>query len=427
MKSQFSIFKKTILNNGLRIITVPMKNTRTVTVLVLVGTGSKYETKDINGISHFLEHMFFKGTEKRPNKLAIAETLDRVGGIYNAFTGREFTGYFAKVSAKHLDLAVDWVSDIFLNSKIEEQEIDRERGVILEEINMYLDMPMLYIEDLWEKLLYGNQPAGWLNIGKKEIVKKLKREQFLSYLREHYTSKNTIVCVAGNIDPKTIEGKIKDYFKNIKTILPKPKLKVIEKQTKPQYLIHFKKTDQTHLALGARGYDLFSPKKYTQTVLATILGGNMSSRLFISVREEKGLAYYIKTPTETYVDTGYLVTLAGIRNEKVEEAITLILKEYEAMKNKKINKEELKKAKDYLKGTLTLSLESSDAQASFYTGQELLTGKILTPEEEFEKIDQVTENDILKVAKDIFQPEKLNLALIGPFKDKNKFQKLLKV
>ena len=421
------MYKKTTLKNGLRIITVPMKNTQAVTVLVLVGAGSKYETKDINGISHFLEHMFFKGTEKRPNKLTIAETLDRVGGIYNAFTGREYTGYFAKVDLKHFELAVDWVSDIFLNSKIEKQEIDRERGVILEEINMYLDTPMLYIEDLWEKLLYGDQPAGWLNIGRKEIVRKLKREQFLDYLESHYTAKNTIVCLAGNINSRTIEEKIKDYFKNIRKTAPKEKPKVIEKQTKPQCLVQFKKTDQTHLVLGARGYDLFSSEKYAQALLATILGGNMSSRLFMSVREEKGLAYYIKTSLENYTDTGYLVTSAGIRNEKIEEAIILILKEYKKMKNKKIKKSELQKAKDYLKGTLSLSLESSDAQASFYTGQELLTQKILTPGEQSKKIDQVTQNDILKVARDIFTPEKLNLALIGPFKEKTKFQKLLKL
>ena len=169
------MYKKTTLKNGLRIITVPMKNTQAVTVLVLVGTGSKYETEEINGISHFLEHMFFKGTKKRPNKLAIAETLDRVGGIYNAFTGKEYTGYFAKVDFRHFDLALDWVSDIFLNSKIPKEEIEKERGVIIEEINMYLDTPMAYIGDLWEKLLYGNQPAGWLTLGRKEIVKKLKR------------------------------------------------------------------------------------------------------------------------------------------------------------------------------------------------------------------------------------------------------------
>lgn len=279
------MYKKTTLKNGLRIITVPMKNTRAITVLVLVGTGSKYETKDINGISHFLEHMFFKGTKKRPNTLKIAEVLDKVGGAYNAFTEKEFTGYWAKVDSKHTDLAIDWVSDNFLNLKIEEKEIKREKGTIIEEINMYLDTPMLHIGDLWEKLLYGDQPAGWLIIGEKEIVKRLKRKHFLDYSKNHYTAKNTIICVAGNINSRTVERKIKDYFKNIRTISPKPKLKVIEKQNKPQSLILFKKTDQTHLALGVRGYGLFSPKKYAQALLATILGGFMSSRLFISIRE----------------------------------------------------------------------------------------------------------------------------------------------
>ena len=421
------MYKKTKLANGLRIITIPIKNTQAVTVLVLVRTGSKYETKDMNGISHFLEHMFLKGTKKRPNKLKIAETLDRVGGMYNAFTGKEYTGYWAKADLKHFDLALDWVSDIFLNSKIEKQEIDKERGVILEEMNMYLDTPMIYISDLWEKLLYGKQPAGWLIIGEKENVLKFKREQFLDYFKKHYIAKNTIVCVAGNIDGKSAENKIKKHFKNIKIGEPKMKLKVKERQTKPGCLVHFKKTDQTHLVLGVRGYDLFHPQKYAQAVLATILGGNMSSRLFMSVREEKGLAYYIKTLSESVTDTGYLATSAGIRNNKVEEAIRLILKEYKIMKNKKISEKELQKAKDYLKGILPLSLESSDAQASFYAGQELLTQKILTPKEEYKKIDQVTKNDIIKVAKDIFQPKNLNLALIGPFKDKLKFQRLLKI
>ena len=422
-----SKYKKNILNNGLRIISVPMKNTRAVTVLVMVGAGSKYETRETNGISHFLEHMFFKGTKRRPNKLAIAETLDRVGGIYNAFTGKEYTGYFAKVDFRHFDLALDWVSDIFLNSKIPKEEIEKERGVIIEEINMYLDTPMAYIGDLWEKLLYGNQPAGWLTLGRKETVKKLKRQQFLDYLKKHYTAPNTIVCVAGNIDRKSAENKIKRYFKNIRAVLPKPKLKVVEKQTQPGCLVYFKETDQTHLCLGVRGYDLFSPKKYAQAVLATILGGSMSSRLFLSIREERGLAYYIKTSTETYTDTGYLVTSAGLRNQKVGEAISLILEEYKQIREKGVSQKELQKAKDYLKGTLSLSLESSDAQASFYTSQELLAGKILTPEQECQNIDQVSRDDIIRVAREIFKPEKLNLAMIGPFKDKAQFQQLLKL
>jgi len=421
------MFKKTILKNGLRILTVPIRNSRAVTVLVLVKTGSKYETKEINGISHFLEHLFFKGTKKRPNTLKIAETLDRVGGFYNAFTSKELTGYWAKVDYQHLDLALDWVSDILLNSKFEKQEIGREKRVITEEINMYLDMPMSYVNDLWEKLLYGDQPAGWMIAGEKENILAIKRGQILKYFNSHYLTSNTIVCVAGNIDSVAIEKKIKKYFKNIKEDVPGEKLKVIERQNHPKSLIHFKETDQTHLCLGVRGYNLFEPERYTQVVLATILGGNMSSRLFISVRERAGLCYYIRTSSDNTTDTGYLVTQSGIEHKNVEKAISLILKEYKSLKENKINKYELQKAKDYLKGNLILSLESSDSQASFYAAQELLENRILTIKEKIKEIDKVTTGDVQKLAREIFQPGKLNLALIGPFKDKSRFRKLLKI
>ena len=313
------MFKKIKLSNGLRIITVPVKNTRAASVLVLTGAGSKYETKEMNGISHFIEHMFFKGTKKRKTKLEISETLDRVGGAYNAFTGKEYTGYWAKVDLKHLDLALDWVSDIFINSKIEEKEINKERGVIIEEINMYLDTPMMYIGDLWEQLLYGNQPAGWPVIGEKKNIQRFKRKDFFDYIKNHYSAKNTVVCVAGNVKPETIEKKIKKYFKSIRKASTKEKLEVAERQTRPQSLIYHKKTDQTHLALGVRAYDIFSSGKYSQAIIAAILGGFMSSRLFISIREEKGLAYYIKTLSDNATDAGYLVTAAGIRNDRVEE------------------------------------------------------------------------------------------------------------
>lgn len=421
------MYKKTVLKNGLRIITVPMKNTKAATVLVTVGTGSKYETKKESGISHFLEHMSFKGTKKRPGSLEINETIDRIGGLNNAFTGKEATGYWAKADSKHLDLLLDWVSDILLNSKLEEKEINKERGVIIEEMNLYLDTPTAYISDLWESLLYGNQPAGRLIIGKKENILNFKRKDFLNYLNNHYSAKNIVVCVAGDIESELAEQKIRNFFKKIKTNNPKPKLKVIEEQKKPQSLIHFKKTDQTHLFLGARGYDVFHPQRFTQAILATILGGFMSSRLFILMRDKRGLAYYVRTSSESYTDTGYLVTQSGVDNSRVQEAIKLILKEYQSFKNKRIDESELKKAKENIKGTLILSLESSDAQASFYTDQELLTGKVLSPEEIFKKIDSVTVDDIQKLAREIFRPEKLNLALIGPFKNKERFDKLLKI
>ena len=417
-------YQKHIFKNGLRLVTVPMKNTKAVTVLVLVGTGSKYETKQINGISHFLEHMFFKGTKKRPNTLAIAETLDRVGGEFNAFTDQEITGYWAKVDSGHTDLAIDWLADIFLNSKLDSTEIEKEKGVIIEEINMYLDDPKQYIEWLWNKLLYGDQPQGWPIAGEKEAIKKINRKHFINYLKNHYSSKNVVIAIAGNIS-KNLTTKVRNYFKKIKTYRPRAKEKTVEKQKKPGVFVYYKKTDQTHLHLGVRGYNIFHPDRYVLDILSVILGKGMSSRLWIAIRAKQGLAYYVRMVNSCETDTGYLVTEAGIDNKRVDKAIQIILKNYQLIKNKKLSEKELKKAKDFIRGKSILNMEGSDDQAPFYAFQELLENNILTLDEKLAKIEAVTVKDIQRVAKDIFRPEKLNLALIGPFKDKSKFQRLL--
>jgi len=352
-----------------------------------------------------------------------------VGGIYNAFTSEEYTGYFAKVDSRHFNLALDWVSDIFLNSKLDPKEIKREKGVIVEEINMRYDHPIAYIQVLWNKLLHGDQPAGWDVAGTKESVMEISRQKLIDYLKKQYVAPNTIICIAGNYGGKKakVSEKVKKYFSKIKTRPSQGKVPVIEKQTKPQYLLHQRKTDQTHLYLGVRAFNIFHPQRYAQELLAIILGGMMSSRLFIKVRERLGIAYYISTSVSSNPDTGFLVTQAGIDNKNIELAISIILKEYKKISQIKVPKKELKKAKDYLKGKMALILELSDARASFYAIQELLENKILTPKQIYDKIDKIRTNDVLKVAKDIFKPEKLNLALIGPFKDKEKFNKLLKI
>jgi len=421
------MFKKTTLKNGLRILTVPMRETKTVTILVLVGTGLKYEKKEINGISHFLEHMYFKGTEKRPSTTAIAETLDKVGGIYNAFTAEEYTGYFAKVDSTHFDLALDWVCDIFLNSTLPEKEVEKEKGVIIEEINMIYDHPMSYVQTLWTKLLYGDQPAGWNIAGTKESIANMTREKLIDYMKKQYVASNTIISVAGNFNELRTVKKVKKFFSKIKTTKSIEKPKVTERQQKPNLLLHFRETDQTHLSLGVRSFNLFHPKRYAQDLLTIILGGMMSSRLYEEVRSKLGIAYYINTNSEANPDTGFLSTQAGLDNKNVEKGISTILKEYKKISQKRVPISELKKAKDYLKGKTTLLLEPSDAKASFFAGQELLEKKLLTPEEIFAKIDKVTAEDILKVARNIFRPKKLNLALIGPFKEKETFEKLLKL
>lgn len=419
------MYKKQTLKNGLRFITVPSKNTKTVTVLVMIATGSKYEDKNINGISHFLEHMFFKGTKKRPTPLAISEELDKVGGVYNAFTGEEYTGYLAKVDSGHLDLALDVISDILLNSKFDPEEIERERGVIVEELNMYKDTPMRYVMELFQQLLYGDQPAGRSTIGTKKVINSLKRKDFIEYLRSHYKTSNTVICISGNFNEKTLKQKVVKYFHPFSKGKAKNKKKVKEIQKKPMSLIEFKKTDQTHLCLGARAYHMSDPRRFATSILSVILGGNMSSRLFTNLRERMGLAYYVRTMLSQHTDSGYLVTHTGVRNDNIEKSIKIIIDEYKNIRDNGIAENELEKAKNYIKGAMLIGLESSDSKAEFFTEQEILKNKIQTPEEIIENINKVSAKDVQAVAEDIFRLEKLNLALIGPFKNSKKFQNLL--
>ncbi len=247
--------------NGLRLITVPMEHTKAATVLVMVGTGSRYETKDINGISHYLEHMMFKGTEKRPGSLDISQELDSIGAEYNAFTGKEYTGYYAKAGMENFDLILDIVSDIFLNSKFDLAEIEKERGVIIQEINMNFDNPMRHISDIYEELLYGDQPLGWDIAGTKETILAMKPEKIREYFNTHYFAQNTVVAVAGNVDPAKVKEQVDRYFSKMRQQSILKPMPVMVKQNKPGLKIFNKKTDQAHIILGVRGYDMFHPKK----------------------------------------------------------------------------------------------------------------------------------------------------------------------
>lgn len=412
--------------NGLRFVTVPIKGTKTVTILALVGAGSKYENKKNNGISHFLEHMFFKGTKKYPNSLAITSELDRVGSEFNAFTTKEFTGYWVKVDSSKFDLAASVVSDMLLNSKFESKEINKERGVILEEINMYHENPMMYIEDLFEECLYGDTPAGWEIIGPKENILRFNRKDFVDYFKSHYGSKNTVVCLAGNIN-KEMENKVQKYFSGFNNVDLMDKEDLFEKQTKPNLKVNYKKVDQANISLGVRTYKIGHEDEMVLKLMAIILGGSMSSRLFSELREKRGLAYYVRTQAEFYSDSGYLTSQAGVPTERIEESIQVILKEYKKLTTNLVDKKELQRAKDLMKGRLTIQLEASDDVANWYAKQEVLRGAQLTPEKFIEKINKVSAGDIKRVAKDIFINQGLNLAMIGPFKDEKKFEKILKL
>ncbi len=402
-----------------------MKDNPTVTVLVLVETGSKYENKRNNGLSHFLEHMCFKGTEKRPTAHAISAELDGLGSQYNAFTSQEYTGYYAKSDAKHFKQIFDVVSDIYLNSTFPEAEMEKEKGVIVEEINMYEDMPHRHVQDLFMSLLYGDQPAGWNIAGTRENVHAMTRADFVAYKHAHYVPKATTVVVAGKVKEKDVLKEVERIFGSVKNTAKDTKLAVKEKQTKPQALVKFKETDQTHFVLGVRTFDLYNKKNPVLTVLATLLAGGMSSRLFIKLREEMGVAYYVRAYNDTYTDHGFLQIAAGVSNARVHEVITEILKECKRLTTERVSKEELTKVQEYLAGNQKLELESSDAWASFYGGQEVLRKKIQSPEQEEHDIRKVTAQQIQDMAKKIFVTKHLNLALIGPYKDATEFEKIL--
>jgi len=425
-------FKKTTFKNGLRLITAPMADTRAVTVIVAVAAGSKYETKRVNGLSHFLEHMFFKGTKKRPKTKDIAEALDAAGGEFNAYTSTESTAYYAKVDKEHIHLAIDVVSDIFLNSKIEAKEINKERGVILQEINMYEDTPMMAVGEEFENLLYGDQPAGWKVIGTKENIARVERKDFVEYRAKYYNASNTVVAVVGNFGEAGESGVIREIgkiFSRLRKGEVNKKQRTVEKQAAPALKIKHKKTDQAHLILGFRGYDMFHEDRFALSLLANILGGTMSSRLFLSVRERLGLAYYVRASDDESSDCGYFSVSAGVDTDKakIEKTVKTIISEIKKIREKGVSEKELQKAKDNSRGRMALSLEGSDDVASFLAGQELGRREIKRPEEIMAKIDRVKKSDILRVARDIFRNEKLNLAIIGPIKNKEYLERILKL
>jgi len=404
-----------------------MKDTQTATVVVMIGVGSRYEKESEAGLSHFIEHMMFKGTEKRPTTLHISEELDAIGGEFNAFTSKDVTAYYAKADSKHLKTALDVIADMYLNSKMEPQEIEKEKGTIIQEINMREDNPMGDAGDVFEKLMYKKNSLGRYVIGYKKTVASFRRKDFLDYMKRFYVANDTVVCVAGKFSEAKVAAQLKKYFRQMKKGKKPPFQKIAEKQKSPALEIKFKKTDQTHFILGNRAYPENHKDRFVVALLSIILGGNMSSRLFIEVRERRGLAYYVRTSVENYQDCGYLATQAGVEHKNLDLTVQTILAEYKKIATEKVAEKELQRAKDYIKGKSVMGLESSDEVAMFFITQEIKKQKILTIQEIFRRIDKVTTGDILRVAKDIFQPAKLNLAVIGPHKKQAKLEALMKI
>ncbi len=418
-------YEKHILPNGLRVILAPMKEAETATVLITTATGSRYETKKEGGLSHFLEHMFFKGTKRRPTALSISEELDAVGGEYNAFTSKDRTAYYAKVDKRHVEMALDIVSDIFLNSTLPEEEIDRERGPILQELNMYEDTPVRHVGDVFEMLLYGDHPLGRDIIGTRENIKGFKRSEFLRYLNRAYVASNVVVGIAGNFDVEWAKRIIERDFFGMRTGKNPERKEIVERQKAPAVRLQTKKTDQTHFILGVRSFDFFHKDRHALAVLSTLLGGGMSSRLFMAVRERRGLAYSVHTGTDAYHDAGYLSTQCGVEHGNLEKTVAVILDEYKRIASEPVPEKELLKAKEHIKGSMAMQLESSDDVVSYLVDQEVLKGEITLPKDRFAKVDAVTSGDIRRVAETVFRPERLNLAVIGPQKSSEKLEKML--
>lgn len=405
--------KRKVLSNGLRIITVPMKGSETVAVYVLADTGTEYERKEENGISHFLEHVCFKGTPTRPTALAITKEFDGIGAYVNAFTAYEYTGYHAYAHKKHLSHVVEVLSDLYLNALFPPEEVEKEKGVILEEINMYEDLPKSKAAELYRKLLYGDQPAGWSILGRKEVVSSLKPADFRTYRNKHYVASATTVVVAGDVKESEAVSLVKKTFKDIPTGKKQGKKKTVERQNAPAVLMLPKKIDQTHIVLGVRTFPVLDKRSVTLSLLNTILGRGMSSRLSQVLREELGICYYIRSGVDESLDHGSLAVVSGVDTRRVIPAVKAILGEFTKLKRELVSPEELQKAKEYSVGSMYLSLETADARAGHYAALELMGEPLISPEEAEKKIRSVSAEDIRKLAREIFIDKRLNFTAVG--------------
>ncbi len=414
--TDMSYLKKT-LPNGLRIILAPLKDTATVTVMILAETGSEYEKKEENGISHFLEHMCFKGTKKRPSSKIINSELDGLGAASNAFTNTDYTGFYAKAHADKTEDILDIISDIYLNSTFPESEMAKEKGVVIEEINMYEDRPQSKVWDVLGEAVFGDQPAGRTIIGTKETVSAITRDDLVAYHEAHYVPEGTVVVVGGKVD-ESIMPKIESHFAALAKSPKSPREKVKDEQSESKVTIHHKKSDQTHIVLAFRtGISRYDERAYSAGLLGSVLGAGMSSRLFHRIREELGLAYYISAGHSAELDYGMFSISVGVSNSNVTKALEAIFDELKKIKNEIVPEDEFRRVKDLRKGHLYLGLETSNDWADFYGFQEVYHDEILSPEELSSKRESVTAEEVRALANAIFRPEGLTIAMVGPVED----------
>lgn len=401
-----------------------MPQAKSVACFLMMAAGSRYESRETNGIAHFAEHMFFKGTERRPTARDIAGEIDAIGGEFNAFTGKEYTGYYVKCAAEHGKVALEVLVDMIRNSKFDTDEIEREKGVIVEEMNMYYDTPRDYVDGVYDSLLYGDHPLGWDIIGTKETVRAATRETFLDYVGHWYRGPRIVAGIAGSVGAD-LRDQLEVLLADVQdgeTGSPEP---ISVSQSEAGVKLHTKDSDQAHLRLGVHTYPLDHPDRYALALLGTLLGGGMSSRLFTEVRERRGLAYYIYGLNQGYTDTGTLFAQGGVDITRIDEAVSTIVDEFQRIADEPVDPEELEKARNFAKGRLVLSLEDPKGTISFGLRSEVLERRTKEPDEVLAGLDAVTVEDVQRVAQDVIRRDRLNLAVIGPFDDPDRFEQLL--
>ena len=419
-----SVYERHVLPNGLRVLTASLPHAQSVSCFVMLAAGSRYETTESNGIAHFAEHMFFKGTERRPTARDISTEIDSIGGEFNAFTGKEITGYYVRCAGESRDIALDVLVDMLRNSRFDPEEIEREKGVIGEEMNMYFDTPRDYVSGVYDDLLYGDHPLGWDILGRKETVQGATRETFLEYLGRWYTARRMVVGVAGAVG-EGLDEKLMELLGDLPEGgggSPEP---AVPSPNSTRVKLHTKQSDQAHICIGFRTHEIGHPDRHVIDVLRGVLGGGMSSRLFTEVRERRGLAYYVIAIVQGYADTGSLFTQAGVDIKRIDEAVTTIVGELRQIAAEPVPPHELEKARAYTKGRFVLSLESPQGMNRFGLLREVLENTHPDPTEVLAGLDMVTAEDVQRVAQELITGDALRLAVIGPFDDAERFEKSL--
>lgn len=425
--SPFPLYTKNVLKNGLTLLTVPVETAASITMSVFVKVGSRYEEASINGISHFLEHLHFKGSKKYPTSKRLSEVIDQIGGEFNANTGKEHTQYYIRAAYEHMSLVFNVLTDMMQNPLFDEKEMNREKGVIIEEINMYKDYPQNQVDILFEDLLWPDCALGRDIAGTPAVIQAISKKDILDYREKFYQPSNIIIAVSGQFDSNQIEGMVEERWGNLPNNKHGTFKPVKFRQTKPRLIVHNKATEQAHMIVGFSAYNYRSKNNYPLRLFSAVLGGGMSSRLFIRVRERLGLAYYISSSYNNYLDAGSFNIQSGLKISSAPEALEVILDELRKLKKNGITNAELKKAKEYIKGKIALGLEDPHDKMEWYLGQEAFLGRIKTVKQTFEDLDRVTLDEVQVVINDIIDNDNLNLAVIGPYQDQKIFESRLRL